>query len=336
MKTITSKIRENFESISLGKEDLRHFAYVVKAFLFGNKARRGVVVQGIVYYLLVCIGFVYIYPLLYMFSQSMKDVKDLLDPTVIFIPTRIYVENFVRAFKVLNYGPTLMLTLMKSLLPAAAHALSCGMAGLALAKYKVPGKSIIIGLLLLTFIIPLQVTMIPQFLLFKKYNMLGSPLPFIVPALLASGIGSSLFVLVYMQFFRSMPDSYIEAAEIDGATTLGIFFRIVVPISVPAIVTIFLFSMVWHWNETYVSSLYLGDSKATLPLALKTFADSYQKVYGASSIGQAGDSRFGIINLNESIRMAGTVLIILPLLILYGFTQKAFVEVVDRAGITGE
>lgn len=336
MKNIVSKALSLFQTKQYNKADIKNILAATRAFLFGNKARKGILTKGIVYYLLICTGFVYIYPLLFMFSQSIKDMKDLIDPTVIFIPRKIFLENYIRAFKVLNYWPTLSLTLMKSVLPAIAHTLSCGMVGLGLAKYRVPFKKLIVALLLFTFIVPLQVTMIPQFLLFKQYKMLGSPLPFIVPAIFASGISSSLFVLIYMQFFKSMPDSYIEAAEIDGANLFDVFVKIVLPISIPAIVTVFLFSMVWHWNETYISSLYLGDSKATLPLALKTFADSYQKMYGANSVAQTSQGGLGIMNLNESIRMAGTVLIILPLLILYSFTQKAFVEVVDRAGITGE
>jgi multiple sugar transport system permease protein len=312
----------------------RHYLWhKVRSILMGGRGKPGLLPRMMVYYLLICTGFIFLYPLLFMVSQSMKDVKDLLDPTLLYIPRRIFFENYLRAFNVLDYFPTLLMTVVKSVIPALLQTITCGMAGLALAKYRPPMKRLVIAILLLTFIVPMQVTMIPQFLMYKEYKMLGTLLPFIVPALFASGLNSSLFVLIYWQFFRSLPDSYIEAAELDGAGLFSVFFRIILPISIPAIVTVFLFSTVWGWNETYFSSLFLGDKRGTLPLALKTFADAYLKKYPITA--GAGQSS-NLVTLNESIRMAGTLLIILPLVTLYMFAQKSFVEAVERAGITGE
>ncbi|GIQ62998.1 hypothetical protein PACILC2_15660 [Paenibacillus cisolokensis] len=102
------------------------------------------------------------------------------------------------------------------------------------------------------------------------------------------------------------------------------------PISVPAIVVVFLFSLVWHWNETYTTSLYLGESMRTLPLKLQSFDLAFSQVFTSGQT--SGDTA----NINESIKLAGTMLIILPLLILYLFAQRWFVEVIDKTGITGE
>ena len=192
------------------------------------------------------------------------------------------------------------------------------------------GVGLAIGLMMLTFVIPVQVVMIPLFLLFQKYGMLGSPLPFIVPALFAGGIKSVLFILIYTQFFRTIPKALEESAQLDGAGALNIFVRIILPITVPAVVVVFLFSLVWHWNETYTASLYLRDSMRTLPMMLQAFEQAYSQMYSSSSAGST------YVNINESIKLAGTMLIILPLLILYLFAQRWFVEVIDRTGITGE
>jgi multiple sugar transport system permease protein len=304
--------------------------YRGKRILLGRQGNDGWIFKLFVYGLLISVGFIYIYPILYLVSQSFKSLKDLLDPTVLWLPQKLYLENFVQAWNVLDFMTSFWTSVMNSVLPALAQTISCAIVGYGLAKFRFPGKTIIFGLMMITFIIPSQVVMIPLFLLFQKYGMLGTSLPFIVPALLGQGIKGVLFILIYTQFFRSVPTSLEEAAQMDGAGVIRTFFRIILPISTPAIVVVFLFSIVWHWNETYLTSLYLGEHLTTLPLKLKTFNDSYARLY--SSAKGAGKNQ----NINESIRMAGTLLIVLPLLVLYLFAQKRFVEVVDKTGITGE
>jgi multiple sugar transport system permease protein len=298
-----------------------------KSLILGRQGNDGLLMKLVIYMLLISTGFIYLYPLLFMVSQSFKNLDDLLDPTVAWIPRSFYWENYVQAWNVLHYVKTLWSTLLISVLPAVAQTVSCAIVGYGFAKYKFPGKSILFGLMLITFIVPKQVIMIPMFLLFKEYGMLETPLPFIIPGIFAQGLRSALFILIYFQFFRTIPVALEEAAQIDGASALKTFFRIILPISVPAVVVVFLFSMVWHWNETYLASLYLGNAMTTLPLELKTFNDSFKAMYTGSS---------KVTDVNESIRMAGTLLIILPLLLLYLFAQKRFTQVVDKTGLTGE
>lgn len=302
----------------------------IKKLFLGTKGNDGIIFRLFVYGLLISIGFVYVYPILFMVSQSFKSITDLLDPTVLWLPKSLHMDNYIRAWHVLDYMKTFGASLLNSVLPAIAQVVSCGLVGYGIARFKFPGKSIVLALLLITFIIPVQVIMIPLFLLFKDYGMLGSPLPFIVPALFAGGIKSALFILIYMQFFKTIPKSLEESAQLDGAGALQTFFRIIIPISGPAIVVVFLFSLVWHWNETYMTSLYLGESMKTLPLKLQMFEQSYAQTYSSSTTGTE------MVNINESIKLAGTMLIILPLLLLYLFMQKWFVEVIDKTGITGE
>jgi multiple sugar transport system permease protein len=303
----------------------------LKKFLLGKTGNDGLVFKAIIYALLISVGFVYLYPVLYMASQSLKSLKDLLDPSVIWIPKEIYFDNFVKAWNVLDFPKTFSTSLLNSVLPALAQMVSCALVGFGFARFQFPGKNILFGLMLITFIIPTQVVMIPLFLLFEQYGMLGTPLPFIVPALFAGGLKSALFILIFTQFFRSIPLVLDESAQLDGANYFTIFFRIILPISVPALVVVFLFSLVWHWNETYTASLYLGDSMSTLPLKLKEFNDAFKSMYTSAETQQGGEA-----DINESIKFAGTMLVILPLLTLYMFAQKWFVEVLDKTGITGE
>ncbi len=305
----------------------RRVLHKARSLLLGRQGNDGWLFKTIIYVLLISTGFIYLYPLLFMVSQSFKNLDDLLDPTVAWIPRSLYWDNYAQAWNVLHYLKTLGSTLLNSVLPAVAQTISCAVVGYGFAKYRFPGKSILFGLMLVTFVVPKQVIMIPMFLLFKEYGMLETPLPFIVPGLFAQGIRSALFILIYYQFFRTIPVALEEAAQIDGAGAFKTFFRIILPISVPAVVVVFLFSMVWHWNETYLASLYLGNAMTTLPLELKTFNDSFKAMYTGGS---------SVTDVNESIRMAGTLLIVLPLLILYLIAQKHFTQVVDKTGLTGE
>ncbi|ALS28000.1 carbohydrate ABC transporter permease [Paenibacillus cisolokensis] len=302
----------------------------LKKFLLGKQGNDGIVFKLVVYALLISIGFVYLYPIFYMLSQSLKSLDDLLDPTVLWLPKTLHLENYVQAWKVLDFTRAFGASLLNSVLPAIAQTVSCALVGYGFARFRFPGKNVMLAFILLTFIIPVQVVMIPLFLLFQQYGMLGSPLPFIVPALFAGGLKSALFILIYLQFFKTVPKALEESAQIDGAGAIKTFFRIIMPISVPAIVVVFLFSLVWHWNETYTTSLYLGESMRTLPLKLQSFDLAFSQVFTSSQT--SGDTA----NINESIKLAGTMLIILPLLILYLFAQRWFVEVIDKTGITGE
>jgi|HigsolmetaAR203D_1030402.scaffolds.fasta_scaffold05262_3 multiple sugar transport system permease protein len=306
------------------------YGYKLRKIALGKQGNDGVIFKAVVYGLLISIGFVYLYPVLYMISQSFKSLQDLLDPTVLWLPKSLHLDNYVRAWHALDFPASFGASVLNSVLPAAAQTASCALVGYGLARFRFPGKSVMIGLMMLTFVIPVQVVMIPLFLLFQKYGMLGSPLPFIVPALFAGGIKSVLFILIYTQFFRTIPKALEESAQLDGAGALNIFVRIILPITVPAVVVVFLFSLVWHWNETYTASLYLRDSMRTLPMMLQAFEQAYSQMYSSSSAGST------YVNINESIKLAGTMLIILPLLILYLFAQRWFVEVIDRTGITGE
>ncbi|AUS97526.1 ABC transporter permease [Clostridium thermosuccinogenes] len=301
----------------------------IKKKLLGAGKTDGLLKKLITYALLLGIGFVYLYPLMFMIVNSLMDVSDLVNPTVRWVPTRMYFGNYRIAYKVLDASKTFGVSLVMAGLPALFQTACCAVVGYGFARFEFPLKRLWMLLLVITFIIPGQVTMVPRYMLFDAYGMINTPLPSMIPALLGQGIKSTIFVLVFYQFFHSYPKVLDEAGEIDGAGKLKIFLKIALPMSVPAIVVAFLFSFVWYWNETYLAGIFFGKTIQTLPMRLQSFVDSYNRLYPTSD-GSA------VNRLNESIRMAGTMLTIVPMLLMYTVLQKQFVESVDRAGITGE
>ena len=302
-----------------------------KAVLLGTSWKMGILFKIMLYVLLVIFGFVFLYPLIYMVSYAFMTPEDVVNPFVHYLPTQwFYMGNFTLAYQVLNYMKALGRSLLVAVLPAILQCVSTSLIGYGLARFRVPGKGVILALVLATFIIPPQATMIPQMLMYTNVGM-DNILAFLVPALFGQGLKSAIFILIFFQFFRSLPQSLEEAAKIDGAGIIRIFVFIAVPLAFSGYLLTFLFSFVWYFNETTLTALFLGSKFQTLPLALESFLQSFNDMNsGAASSGESGKT------INEAIYMAGTFLSILPLLIIYFIAQKQFVESVDKAGITGE
>ena len=301
------------------------FSRKMKKFFLGKTLAEGFIGRLCVYALLTIIGFVYLFPIIKMIAYSLKDLTDLVNPIVEWIPTKIYLENYRTSLIVLGYGRTLLFSLAVTLVPAILQTITTSITGYALAKFKVRGRRIVFILILVTYLLPQQVYMIPKFVLFDRLGILDSAWSIILPATFGQGLSSAIFILIFYQFFRMQPISLDESAEIDGANPYQIFFKIGVPLASPAYLTAFLFSFVWYWNETYISSLFLGTDLYTLQLKLLNFQSQFNLAQGISQS-----------MTNEAIRYAATMLIIMPVLIVYIIMQKWFVEGIDRTGVTGE
>ncbi|MCR3906617.1 MAG: carbohydrate ABC transporter permease [Tenericutes bacterium] len=298
----------------------------IRKFVLGNTGSDSALAKIIIYVLLISIGFLYIYPMLYMLSTSLKSQADIINPIVNWVPTAFYFGNYERAFRVLRFFPTLSGSLVITLLPALIQTLITSFIGYGFAKFEFKFKKVWLVLVLMTFIIPVQVYMIPRYVMFFEFNLLEKPMAIILPAIFGQGVNSAIFVLIFYQFFRMIPKSINEAAEIDGAGPYYIFFRIAVPLAVPAFITSFLFGMVWYWNETYIASLFLGSGYPNLQLRLANFVSEYTQIYASEEL----------LRINEGVRLAATLLIILPMLIVYFTIQRWFVEGVEKTGVTGE
>ncbi|WP_078060125.1 MULTISPECIES: carbohydrate ABC transporter permease [Gracilibacillus] len=312
------------------KQDKRQTYYSlgkVRSFFLGAQGNHGFLLKLSVYLLLIGIGFVYLYPLIYMGSYSLKSLEDLLNPLISWIPTAFYFDNYLTAFQVLDFWPTLAQTLYVTVIPAVAQTVIAAIIGYGFARFDFPFKRIFFVIVLITFIIPPQVLMIPRYVFFNELDLIGSIFSFLLPAAFGQGLNSTIFILIFYQFFRMMPQALEEAAHLDGAGNFRVFLTIAIPMAVPAIIISFLFSFVWYWNETALASLYFGNSLTTLPVELEKFSDTFNEMSSTETSSN---------DINEGISMAGTMLSILPLLVVYIFTQKWFIEGVDRSGITGE
>jgi len=301
----------------------------IRTFLLGSRTSYGMVFTVVLYLLLLAIGFVYLYPLLFMFVTSMKSPTDLLNPMVQWVPTGVYLGNYEKAFRVLAYPTTLASSILVSVLPSLITAAVCSLVGYGLARYRFAGKTLVFALILATFIIPAQNTVIPQMLTYKDLGLLGNIFALLLPAMFGQGYRSAIFILIFYQTFQSLPKVLEEAARLDGASDLKIFFQIALPAALPAFIITIIFSTVWYWNETYLTVIFLEGGIQTLPMQLAKFTQAYENLYPP-----------GMVNifdrLNEAVKLAGTFLNILPLLVMYFILQKWFVESVERSGVTGE
>lgn len=315
-----------------------------RAVLFGNRTSYGLVFTVVLYALLIAIGFVYLYPLLFMFVTSLKSADDLLNPMVQWVPTQFFLGNYDKALKVLDYPTKLGASILVAVAPSLIQTAVCSVVGYGLARYRFPGKTLIIALVLATFIIPSQSTVIPQMLTYQGIkigdrSMLGSILVLILPALGAQGFNSAIFILIFYQTFLAMPKVLEEAARLDGASDLRIFLTVGLPAAIPSFIVAIIFSVVWYWNETYLTVIFLDNTKpslldlpiplTTLPMQLIKFSQAYENLYPPGTVNV-------LDRLNEAVKLAGTFLNILPLLVMYFVMQRWFVESVERTGITGE
>lgn len=286
----------------------------------------------LVYLVLVDVAFVFLFPLLYMVTTSFKTVQDLVDPTVYWVPREIHWVNYNIAFWGLHYQAATAISAFISLAAAAGATASAAFVGYGLARSRFPGRDLVFALIVFGFVVPPQTIIVPIYLLYKQLGWLDSYLPLVVPAFFASGIRGSLFVLVLRQFFRNLPWEVEEAARVDGAGALTTYWRIMLPLAKPAVVVVFLFSLVWSWNDAFLSSIFISTAdKFTLPMRLTVLSSVIQSMSNGSTQGQMSPTSQDLFN--EAVLMAACLLVILPLLLVYVVAQRWFVDSIDRTGL---
>ncbi len=296
--------------------------------------------------ILIGLSYIILYPLIYSISQAIRTQLDMYDTTIIYIPKHYTLENFKSAWYFMEYPTILKNTFNISFWPTLLQVCSCALAGYGFARFNFRGKNILFVLVLLTIIVPPSTIMVPLYTSFRQFDPLyiatamhavgwisqpyldltDSLWSFILPAFLASGLKSGLFIFVYRQFFTGFPKELEEAAYIDGCGAMKTFLRILVPNALPAITTVFLFSIVWYWNDYYTVPMFLPNT-ATLPSTLSSMF---------SNMGTYGGAYRGIDKLMlYPILRAGIVLYIAPLLITFIILQRKFTESIARSGIVG-
>jgi multiple sugar transport system permease protein len=294
--------------------------------LTSKKGIKGRIMNLISYALLLIFGFVFIYPIAYMILKSFMQQGDIFNPYVHLVPSKFVFDNYRVIFEKINIlqgiGESLILTLTSSALQVVA----CGLMGYGLSRFDFRLKKLYIALVIITFVIPSQVLMIPSYLGYSELGLIGSKLSFFLPAAFGQGLKSPIFILIFYNFFNAIPRVLDEAAQIDGASALQNFFRVAIPLSIPAVILTMIFSVVWYWNESYLTTLYIGEAK-TLPIQMASVLSTMENLANKDP---------NAARVNIPVKMAANFLTIVPLLIFYSILQKQFVESVDKSGITGE
>lgn len=275
------------------------------------------------YFILIVISYIFLSPIIDVVSKSFMSMSDLINPEVFYLPTSLTFENFTFAFDVMNFWKALFNSIWFSALLAILQVIISALTAYAFARYNFKGKKIWFFVLIIVFILPTPVLINSRQILFSKFQtatgiqLMGTFVPIITMTLLGQGVYSTILILIFYNFFKQIPYDLDEAAYMDGASSFGVFYHVILKLSIPIIFTIFLFSFVWNWNESLQTSLFLDTNFILLPKQLS--------VFGSLGLGQ----------MNEGYKMAGTLLSILPLIILYLFVQRKFIEGIEQTGITG-
>ncbi|WP_019640199.1 carbohydrate ABC transporter permease [Paenibacillus fonticola] len=295
------------------------------------------------------ICFVIIYPIIRKIAVAIMDKQDIYNPTIFLIPQNFTLDNIRTAMKVLNYFPTLGNTLVFVTITMLFTTLSCALAGYGFARFHFPGKNILFGLAILTILIPANTLMVPMYLHFRSFDFLGiihlltgkegmnlinTYWPTTISALTANGLKAGLFIYIFRQFFRGLPKEIEESALIDGAGGFKTFFRIMLPNAVPPLITVLLFSFVWQYNDSFYTSLYMSEMNL-MPTMVASIAANANTVIQSMLPGGYDPNVKIDPNYIAMIVDTGILLVIVPLLVLYLFVQRYFVESVERSGIVG-
>lgn len=304
--------------------------------LFGYNMTDGLLYRLSLYLILIAISYVFLYPLLKMLSMTFMAKEDIIDPEVIWVPTKMAFNNLKVAIFVMNIPESLWSTLWFTLTLALGQTVVTAMTGYSLARYDFRFKRVWFILILMSFVIPVPIVIIPRIMLFVSLQeataiqMIGTIFPQLSMTLLGQGVNSAIAILIFYNFFRMIPYTLDEAAMMDGASPFQIFYHIIIKMSFTAITIVFLFSFVWIWNETYISGTFVRSGIELVSLKLGIFDDVFATL-GTNIPGQAGEAR-----INEAYKMAATFMSMLPLLVLYFIAQKQFIEGIENTGITGE
>lgn len=291
--------------------------------------------KGCIYFVLICISFVYLEPIFRMLSMAFMSGTDVIDPSVDWIPKKPSFKNLFVAGTVLDLSKTLVNSIWFSALLAVGQTFVSALTGFALSRFRFKFKNFWFIMILLAFIIPVPLLMIPRLMIFisaqdlLSFNLIGTPIPQILMALLGQGVNSTILVLIFYNFFNLIPYSLDEAAMIDGAGALQVFLWIAMKLSASTVLVVFLFSFVWNWNETYITGTLVRNSIELLPAKLNIFDSAFQ-TYASAGRGTAE------FRINEAYKMSATLISITPLLLLYAFVQKKFIQGIENTGITGE
>lgn len=362
------KVAYNLKGFYQKVSDFFHSPKFLKVYDRVMKHLKNIVPKLLMMLVLIVFSYIFMSPILRVFVDSFKAKEDLTNPDIVWIPSKLTFNNYLDAWNglwmwriVKSANGVIFSTLINSVVYSSLSAIfqtivSC-MAGYAFARFNFKGKKLWFAGLILAFIIPTQLLTLPRSMMLTGYmnataiparlfgltenttpyywanSMLSfiSALPALTVTILGQGINSSILIFISFSFFKMIPVALDEAAQIDGANFFQIFYHIILKMSIPTILVVFLFSFIWNWNDTYVihNLTALGQDQLafqTLPQSLDGF--NYRLSQGGEMSGVNQQN-------NPGLKSAAILISILPLLILYAFTQRKFVEGIENTGVTG-
>ncbi|WP_339320950.1 carbohydrate ABC transporter permease [Paenibacillus sp. FSL W8-0194] len=310
---------------ALKKRIARDKLNTVRYVILGREVNRGLLFKLFIYWILIVTSYIYLNPILKMLVKMVMNEKDLNDPTVTWVPHEVYLGHLKTAWQALHYVESLLVSVGISTVVALFHVIACGLMGYALARMQFPFKKLLTVLLVVTFIIPPQVIVLPMIIMYTKLGLQGHLFSLVLPSLFGFGIKGALFVIIFRQFYTTQPKELEEAGKIDGASSFKFYWKVMFPLAKPAILVVSLFSFVWTWNDTYYPRMFLGQSPL-VPLSTQ------MSRVDASITSMLGNEETALV-LVEAIKMSASFLALLPPLLIFFFAQRYFVESVERTGL---
>ena len=281
----------------------------------GGKAKSRI--NAISYHVLVSAScFIMLYPILWMVASSLKETSEIWTNATSLIPTRVTFQHYVDGWS--GFGPITFTTFYRNSFIFAgvgtiASVASSAIVAYAFAKIRFSGRDLWFSIMLLTLMLPGQVLMIPQYIVFTKLGWINTFLPLLIPRF----FGAPFFIFLMVQFMRGIPTELDEAAEIDGCSKVGIFFRIILPLVQPALITAAIFSFYWTWEDFMGPLIYLQDPHLyTVSLAIRAYSDP--------NVGTDWGSVFAMSSLS-----------LLPVFIIFIAFQRYLVQGISTTGLKG-
>ena len=266
----------------------------------------------VTYVALIALGSIYLLPLLWMVATSLKTGPQAIASPPTLIPSPFVWENFPKALTQINFPLALRNSLLYAIPAVVGTVISCSLVAYGFARISWPGRDVVFVILLATMMLPSQVTFIPLYVIYARLGWIGTFLPLIVPAFL----GNPFFIFLLRQFFRGIPDELSSAARIDGASELQILLRIILPLSIPALITVALFTFIDKWGDFFGPLVFLNNADLyPLSVAIQTFQSAHKTDWPLS--------------------MAASVVISAPLVVMYFLAQRKFIEGITLTGIKG-
>lgn len=262
--------------------------------------------------LLIFLGVIFATPFFWLVSTSLKPTSQIFKLPPEWIPNPVMWSNYPEALTFIPFFRYMGNTFYVALFNVIALSISSSFVAYGFARINWPGRNFIFGVLLSTLMIPYAVTLIPTFLIFRRIGWVGTYNPLTVPAIFADAF--SVFLL--RQFYMTIPTALSEAARIDGASEFGIYGRIILPLSKPALATVALFTFMRHWNDLLGPLIYLSDK------------DTYTLALGMNGFFSRAGTEWALL-------MAASTVMIMPIIILFFFAQRTFIQGISLTGIKG-